>query len=310
MADLKAQAILKLIYDKLYKHFGPQKWWPAKTPFEVIVGAILTQNTSWSNVEKAIANLKKHALLTPDALKAVPVSRLAKLIHSSGYYNQKAKKLKNFTDFLFGNYGGRLDKMLKEDYLILRAKLLGVSGIGLETADSILLYAANMPMFVVDAYTRRILSRHNLIKPDATYSEIQNHFMDNLKSDPALFNEFHALIVRLGKEICKTDPDCQACPLKGIEKSVLYSCDSCGKELPRAHDRYVLEVKLYASPEMEITKEDLTKDAREEMRKLLKEMEHMDQKKLAEEVYVSYKLNLCKKCRDTFNIRIQQREFV
>ena len=213
MADLKAQAVLKLTFDKLYRHFGPQKWWPAKTPFEVIVGAILTQNTSWSNVEKAIANLRKNNLLTPKALNAVPVPRLARLIRSSGYYNQKAKKLKNFTDFLFTDYGGRLDKMFKEDHLILRAKLLGVNGIGFETADSILLYAANMPMFVVDAYTRRILSRHGLVRPDATYGEIQDHFMDNLQNDPALFNEYHALIVRLGKEFCKTDPDCRDCPL-------------------------------------------------------------------------------------------------
>jgi len=207
---------LRLIYGKLYKHFGPQEWWPAETPFEVIVGAILTQNTSWSNVEKAIANLKKNRLLTPGALKAIPVSRLAKLIRSSGYYNQKARKLKNFTRFLFQGYGGSLDKMFQDDRLILRGKLLEVNGIGFETADSILLYAANMPMFVVDAYTRRILSRHGLIRPDASYSQIQDYFMDNLKNDAGLFNEFHALIVRLGKEICKTAPECGVCPLKGI----------------------------------------------------------------------------------------------
>ncbi len=218
MPGVKAQIILKQIYDRLYEHFGPQEWWPAETSFEVIVGAILTQNTSWSNVEKAIASLRKNKLLTPKALKAAPVSRLARLIRSSGYYNQKARKLKNFTDFLYANYGGNLKKMSKEGHFILRGKLLGVNGIGPETADSILLYAANKPVFVVDAYTRRVFSRHGLVKEDDTYSSIQSYFMDNLRNDPVLFNEFHALIVRLGKDVCKTRPDCGACPLKGSMK--------------------------------------------------------------------------------------------
>ena len=216
MRDVKAQKVLKEIYEKLYKHFGPQHWWPGETPFEVIVGAILTQNTSWSNVEKAIGNLKKERLLNPLALKEVPLSRLAGLIRSSGYYNQKARKLKNFTDFLFDSYNGSMERMLGEDHLILRKKLLGVKGIGFETADSILLYAADKPVFVVDAYTKRIFSRHNFIAQEAEYGQVQEYFMDNLKKNARLFNEFHALIVMLGKTVCKTVPECQRCPLKGI----------------------------------------------------------------------------------------------
>jgi endonuclease-3 related protein len=302
--------ILDEIYRRLYKAFGPQHWWPGETPFEVIIGAILTQNTAWRNVEKAIKNLKKNRLLTAKALNKIPRSRLARLIRSTGYYNQKAKKLKNFIQFLFDNYGGSLKRMFAEDFLVLRAKLLGVNGIGLETADSILLYAANKPMFVVDAYTRRILSRHNLIKPTATYSEIQDYFMDNLENEVNLFNEFHALLVRLGKDICKAKPNCRVCPLRGIEKGIRYFCDSCSKQLPRPQDRYILEVKLYAAPEVEITQDDLNRNLKEEMRQLIEQTRDMDKKKLEEEVYVSYKLCLCKKCRDTFNMRLKHREFV
>jgi len=302
--------ILEEIYARLYKAFGPQHWWPGKTPFEVIIGAILTQNTAWANVEKAIKNLKKNNLLNPKALKGVGRNRLAKLIKPSGYYNQKVKKVKNLIQFLFDNYQGSLKKMFLEDFLVLRAKLLKVNGIGLETADSILLYAGNKPIFVVDAYTRRILSRHNLIKSDATYTEIQNYFMDNLENKAKLFNEYHALLVRLGKEICKTKSDCAICPLRGIEKEIKYFCDSCSKQLSRPQDRYVLEVKLYAAPEIELTKEDFEKNLHEEMQQLIEETRDMDKKKLEEEVYVCYKLNLCKQCRDTFNARLKHKEFV
>lgn len=302
--------ILGEIYERLFKAFGPQHWWPGETPFEVCIGAILTQNTAWTNVEKAIVNLKKEKLLTPQALKKVSIRRLARFIRSAGYFNQKAKKLKNFIRFLFDDYGGNINKMLNEDFLILRGKLLEVNGIGLETADSIVLYAANKPLFVVDAYTRRILSRHNLIGMDASYSEIQNLFMDNLEDRVSLFNEYHALIVRLGKEICKTKPNCPACPIKDIEKKIKHSCDSCSKELPHPLDRYVLDIKLYASPEIEITEEDSKKDLRGEIKKLIEETRNMDAKKLEEEVYVAYKLTLCKKCRDTFDTRLKKREFV
>ncbi|MFH1678906.1 MAG: endonuclease III domain-containing protein [Candidatus Omnitrophota bacterium] len=214
------KGILEEIYQRLYNTFGPQRWWPGDTPFEVIIGAILTQNTNWSNVEKAIRNLKADNLLNPRALKNISLKRLATLIRPTGYYNQKAKKVKNFIKFLFDNFQGSLKKMFLNDLLILRSQLLEVNGIGPETADSILLYAGAKPIFVVDAYTRRILSRHNLIKGDASYSQIQGYFMDNLGNEAGLFNEYHALLVRLGKEICKTKPNCPVCPLCDIEKKI------------------------------------------------------------------------------------------
>ncbi len=210
--------ILQEIYQRLYKAFGPQRWWPGKTPFEVIVGAILTQNTAWTNVEKAIRNLKKKNLLNPEPLRKVSEKKLAQFIRSTGYYNQKAKKLKNFLQFLFDNYQGSLKRMFSEDFLILRTRLLEINGVGPETADSILLYAGNKPVFVVDAYTRRILSRHNLIKPGVSYSDIQNYFMDNLANEVKTFNEYHALFVRLGKEICRPKPNCSICPLQAMPR--------------------------------------------------------------------------------------------
>jgi len=206
---------LNLIYQKLYAYFGSQHWWPANTPFEVMVGAILTQNTNWTNVEKAIDNLKKNKLLTPHALYKISHKRLARLIRSAGYYNIKAKRLKEFLQFLFKVYQGSLKKMSQVDTLTLRKNLLSVNGIGPETADSMLLYALNKPMFVVDAYTRRILLRHHLIREVDAYERIQNLFMQNLKNDVKLFNEYHALLVRLGKDFClKRKPKCEICPLK------------------------------------------------------------------------------------------------
>ena len=302
--------VLEEIYQRLYKAFGPQHWWPGETPFEIIIGAILTQNTAWTNVERAIDNLKRKRLLSPKALKKISRNQLAGLIRSTGYYNQKAKKVKNFIQFLFDNYRGSLRRMFLEDFLVLRSKLLEINGIGLETADSILLYAGNKPMFVIDAYTRRILTRHNLIKSKATYSEIQNYFMDSLEDEVRLFNEYHALLVRLGKEICKPKPKCRICPLRGIEKEIEYFCDSCSKSLPRAQDRYILEVKLYAAPEIEITEEDLKRDIQKEMEQLIEVTKNMDKNKLEEQVHVCYKLNLCKKCRDAFDIRLKHKEFV
>jgi len=201
------------IYNKLYKRFGSQNWWPADTDFEVVIGAILTQNTAWSNVEKAIANLKKKRLLSAKKLRALKLVRLAELIRPSGYYNIKTKRIRAFLDCLFSDYNGSLKKMFKSDLSRLRQALLGINGIGPETADSIILYAANRPVFVVDAYTRRIFSRHDIIKPEATYDQIQRFFMDNLPLDRSLFNEYHALIVELGKNICKTKPRCDICPI-------------------------------------------------------------------------------------------------
>ncbi|MEE8185506.1 MAG: endonuclease III domain-containing protein [Thermodesulfobacteriota bacterium] len=206
--------ILNKIYDKLYASFGPQNWWPAESQFEVIIGAILTQNTSWRNVEKAINNLKYSGLLTPKKLHDLSHKELACLIRSAGYFNIKSKRLKAFLDYLFDRYEGNLEELFKERVEVLRGELLSVDGIGEETADSILLYAGRYPVFVVDSYTRRILSRHHLIPSDASYSEIQRLFIENLKQDERLFNEYHALIVKVGKELCRNrNPLCNMCPL-------------------------------------------------------------------------------------------------
>ena len=206
---------LEAIYDKLYRHFGPQSWWPGETPFEVIVGAILTQNTNWQNVSKAIANLKKAKVLSPKKLYSLPRSRLAQLIRPSGYFNIKAKRLKEFLNFLFKNYDGSLKKMFSRPLEDLRKEILSVKGIGPETADSILLYAGGFPVFVVDAYTKRIFSRQKLLSEDVEYHQVQELFTRSLKKDVQLYNEYHALIVRLGKDLCKkTKPKCEICPIK------------------------------------------------------------------------------------------------
>jgi endonuclease III related protein len=203
------------MYQALLKEFGPQKWWPADTPFEVAVGAVLTQSTNWKNVEKAIRRLKAHHVLTPEKLMRLPERKLASLIRPAGYYHIKARRLKNFLAFLFSRYKGRMQVMRRAPYKEVRAGLLGVKGIGQETADSILLYALNKPVFVIDAYTRRMLGRHGLTAPADDYSRLQDLFMNNLKNDVSLFNEYHALIVRLAKVYClKNDPRCPACPLR------------------------------------------------------------------------------------------------
>lgn len=202
------------LYQKLYACFGPQHWWPADSRFEVIVGAVLTQNTNWANVEKAIDNLRKRRLLKAAKLYQIPKEKLAKLIKPAGYYNIKAKRLRSFLHFFLKDYKGSLKIMSLADTLNLRQQLLSVNGIGPETADSILLYALDKPVFVVDAYTKRILLRHGFIKEDVGYEHIQNLFMQHLKTDVKLFNEYHALLVRLGKEFClKNEPKCRICPL-------------------------------------------------------------------------------------------------
>lgn len=206
---------LELVYKKLYSYFGPQYWWPGDSPFEVMVGAILTQNTNWQNVEKAITNLKKHKLLNPHKLYKLQQRKLASLIRPAGYYNIKAKRLKYFLDFIFKSYGADISKMSRVDSAILRQELLSVNGIGPETADSILLYALNKPVFVVDAYTKRIFSRHRLVRSDAAYEEVQGLFMSGLEKDAKLFNEYHALLVRLGKDFClKKKGKCDICPVR------------------------------------------------------------------------------------------------
>jgi len=208
---------LRDYYDTLFAAFGPQHWWPGRTPFEVIVGTILTQNTSWSNVELAIQNLRREKLLTPGAIEAVSFGRLAALICSSGYFRQKAKKLKAFVHFLRAEYQGSLVKMFRAPTEALREQLLGVHGIGRETADSILLYAGRHPVFVVDAYTRRILERHQLAGPQHSYEYVRLFFERSLPPDVPLYNEFHALIVQTGKDYCRArNPRCDQCPLHGF----------------------------------------------------------------------------------------------
>lgn len=205
--------LLQDIFIRLYRAFGPQHWWPAETPFEVAVGAILTQNTNWQNVEKAIANLKQRGLLEPERLHALKHDELSQLIRPAGYYNVKARRLKVFVDFLIREFSGELENMSLLDTEALRKKLLELDGIGPETADSILLYALNKPVFVVDAYTKRVLSRHDIINEHASYEEIQTLFHETLQRDSYLYNEYHALFVKLGKTYCKTKPQCEGCPL-------------------------------------------------------------------------------------------------
>jgi len=208
------------IYNRLYQRYGPQHWWPGQTPFEIIVGAILTQNTNWSNVEKAIENLKKAGCLTPEQLHRLPTEQLASYIKPAGYFNIKASRLKHFLDWLFEKHDGCLEKLAAMSPLTLRKQLLGIKGIGPETADSICLYAFGKPIFVVDAYTARMLGRHRLIEDGSGYDQIQELFHSGLEKDVSLFNEFHALIVRLGKEHCKKQPVCKGCPLEDLPHQI------------------------------------------------------------------------------------------
>ncbi len=210
------KTILLDLYDRLYKALGPRHWWPGDSGFEVAVGAILTQNTAWRNVTKAIRNLKDKGLLSPEALYHIPVEGLASVIRPAGYYNIKARRLKHFVRFLVQESAGDLDHLLAEDLDTLRSRLLSINGIGPETADSILLYAGNRPTFVVDAYTRRILFRHNLIPEEASYDEVRDFFLDCLEPDVSMFNEYHALLVYLGHTFClKRNPKCTECPARG-----------------------------------------------------------------------------------------------
>ena len=209
---------LRNYYQRLRAHFGHQHWWPGETPFEICMGAILTQNTAWSNVEKAIANLKRARALSPRVLHAMSEREIAALIRPSGYFNIKARRLKTFIEFLFAEYGGSVTRIVHEDLARLRPKLLAVKGIGPETADSILLYALGKPIFVVDAYTKRVLSRHGLIKPSATYDEIQTLFHASLYPPRStFFNDFHAQFVAVGKTFCKSQVAlCENCPLEPL----------------------------------------------------------------------------------------------
>lgn len=208
------------IYQLLYDAFGPQHWWPGDTRIEIITGAILTQNTNWTNVEKAINNLKAVDCLSAEKLHNIELSKLAELIRPAGYYNIKAKRLKNFLDWLFENYDGNLTELENLNTGQFREELLAVKGIGRETADSILLYAFERPVFVVDAYTARITIRHRLIEPDADYEQLRYLFESNLPEDIQLFNEYHALLVRTGKEFCRPKAKCPSCPLEKLPHTI------------------------------------------------------------------------------------------
>ncbi|MDR2800251.1 MAG: endonuclease III domain-containing protein [Desulfovibrio sp.] len=202
-------------------HFGPSGWWPADSPFEIAVGAVLTQNTSWRNVEKAIAGLRERGFLRPEALYSMPLRDLEDLLRPAGFFRLKAGRLRALLEY-FSTYAGwdvppdnlRLDFLRGREGRELREELLGVRGIGPETADCLLLYALNLPFFVIDAYTLRLCRRHGLLPPDVPYEEAQEFFMDRLEADAALYNEFHALIVRTGHNFCKKNkPLCSQCPL-------------------------------------------------------------------------------------------------
>jgi endonuclease-3 related protein len=207
------------IYQRLFRYYGPQHWWPGETPFEILVGAVLTQNTSWRNVVKAIDNLKERQLLVFQGLHGATVEEIAGCIRPSGYYNVKAARLRNLLLMISHQYGGELEALLADETSRARANLLSVKGIGPETADAILLYCGNHPLFVVDAYTHRVFSRHGLAPEECDYDELQALFMDSLPSDPQLYNEYHALIVRVGKDYCKKgNPQCEGCPLLGVEE--------------------------------------------------------------------------------------------
>ena len=211
--------LLVNIYKRLYKKFGPRGWWPGQTPFEVMVGAVLTQNTAWTNVEKAIRNLRREKVLTPARLNGIEISKLALLIRPAGYFNVKAKRLKSLVGFLFNEYKGDLRRMRRESIKTLRPKLLGVHGVGPETCDSILLYALEKPVFVIDAYTKRIFSRCGVAKENIPYEELQSVFMKELPKSVRLYNEYHALIVQFGKDLCRKDPKCGQCCIKEFCKN-------------------------------------------------------------------------------------------
>ena len=219
---------LDVIYNRLASHYGPTHWWPGDSPFEIAVGAVLTQNAAWTNVEKAIANLKRAKLLRPRAVLNCPMPALETALVPSGYFRVKAKRLRSFCTYLMDRHGGSMKRMARQPLEVLRPELLGVHGIGPETADDILLYACDKLVFVVDAYTRRIFGRHGLVSPDIGYDELRALFEDHLEPDLHLFKEYHGLIVFAGKDFCRRTPQCAACPLQP-----LYEVRSTQKEEAR-----------------------------------------------------------------------------
>ena len=212
---LAGPAPLLEYYHALLDAHGAQKWWPGRTRFEVIAGAILIQNTNWRNAERALKALRREGLLSPKAMEKVEVRKLAALIRSSGYFREKARKLKEFLKYLRREHSGSLGRMLAMPTEILREELLAVHGIGPETADSILLYAGQRAVFVVDAYARRIVARHGLAKGTEGYEQLRKFFEANLPMNASLFNEYHALIVHTGKNYCRAKVAlCEECALR------------------------------------------------------------------------------------------------
>jgi len=205
--------ILSEFYTRMEARYGPTGWWPGDTPFEIAVGAVLTQNTAWSNVEKAIDNLKREKLLSAHAIVECPLDRLETALTPSGYFRVKARRLRSFCEYLLARYGGSMRRMQRRPLESLRPELLDVHGIGPETADDILLYACGKAVFVVDAYTRRIFSRHGIVKPNIDYEDLRRFFEMNVEPDLHLYSEYHALIVYVGKDYCRRVPRCAACPL-------------------------------------------------------------------------------------------------
>ncbi|OLC30781.1 MAG: hypothetical protein AUH81_19235 [Candidatus Rokubacteria bacterium 13_1_40CM_4_69_5] len=208
------KARLLRLYRALRGRFGPQHWWPGRTPYEIAVGAVLTQHTAWTNAARAVAALRARRLLRPDRVAALSEPALARLIRSAGTYRLKARRLRAFTRWLLGRFGGRWDRLRRAPLVPLRRDVLAVPGLGPETADAILLYAADRPVFVADAYARRVLARHRLLTGRAGYEQARAFLEAHLPSDPILFNEFHALLVAVGKRYCRAVPRCESCPLK------------------------------------------------------------------------------------------------
>lgn len=205
------------IFDRLLLAFGQRRWWPGESPLEVMVGAILTQNTAWRNVERAISNMKEQAILDMDVLIEIEEETLAAIIRPAGFYRLKSARLKGFIREFHRRYGGNIENTHAIPTRELREQFLGVKGIGPETADSILLYALDRPVFVVDAYTKRFLKNHGIYNGSSDYHDIQSFFTHHLPEDAYLFNEFHALIVRLCQTHCKKKPQCAGCPLTGAD---------------------------------------------------------------------------------------------
>jgi len=216
---MKSNKLNLMIFENLLSFYGPRNWWPAKTRFEVIVGAILTQNVSWKNAKIAIDNLKKAGLLSPSAIVSAKHDVIAGSIKTSRFYNQKTEKLKVFCGHLIDNYNGSLSKMFLKETDDLRKELLGIKGVGKETADCILLYAGNKLSFVSDAYTKRFLDRFGLLNGITDYDEIRKYFMENLPQDIYIYNEFHALIVHHCYAICRAVPGCEKCPVNRLDRS-------------------------------------------------------------------------------------------